>query len=194
MLVYIDHLKVLNILSQIISIITLNSVMLKLFFLLFVRFFFFNYHYNKNLIYNSFWKNFLVSERTYIAPSSNDIQQIVSTKWKIHDTLVHGLAASLGCQILFRNFRPTQGSHSKSDRLVSALRIRSGGIASSPERNKWGESMTIATKTIVSEEAFSYLSANSIFLLFSNSWSRAELVLLRVTVFTMPLKVWKLFI
>lgn len=49
--------------------------------------------------------------------------------------------------------------------------------------------MTIATKTIVSEKAFPYLSANSIFLLFSNSWSKAELVLLRVTVFTMPLKV-----
>lgn len=49
--------------------------------------------------------------------------------------------------------------------------------------------MTIATKMTVSEAAFAYLSANSIFLLFSNSWSRAELVLLRVTVFTMPLKV-----
>lgn len=54
--------------------------------------------------------------------------------------------------------------------------------------------MTIATKTTENKAVFAYLSANSIFLLFSNSWSKAELVLLRVTVFTMPLKEWKLFI
>jgi len=50
---------------------------------------------------------YLVSEETYIAPSSNDVQKIVSTEWEIHDALVDSLATSLGCQILLRNFRPT---------------------------------------------------------------------------------------
>jgi len=59
------------------------------------------------------------------------------------------------------------------------------------ERNK-DESMVTIKK--LNQLRFAYLSANSTFLLFSNSWSRAELVLLRVTVFTIPLKVWKLFI
>jgi len=79
---------------------------------------------------------YLVCEGTYITPSSDDIQKIVSTEWKIYDALIDSLAASLGCQIFFRDLRPTQGSHSKSDWLVPTLGVRSGRIASSSEKIK----------------------------------------------------------
>lgn len=73
------------------------------------------------------------SEITYIAPSTNDVQEIVSTEGEIHDALVHGLAAPLGRQVFLCDLRPAQGSHGESDRLVPALGIRSGRIAPSSE-------------------------------------------------------------
>lgn len=91
----------------------------------------------------------LIFERTYVAPSSNDVQKVVSAEREIHDAFIHGLAASLGRQILFRDLRPSQGSHGESNRLVPALRIRSGGIASSSERNKGDKSSSIVIKTTV---------------------------------------------
>lgn len=140
------------------------------------------------------WLDF-TSKSTHVAPSTDDVQEIVSTERQIHDALVHGLAAPLGRQVLLRDLRPAQGSNGESDRLVPALGIRSGGVASTSEMcgiinaNRRRRRTQTATATQTSRGCDAYFSANSTFLLFSNSWSSAELVLLRVTVFTMPLKV-----
>lgn len=67
----------------------------------------------------------------YISPSSNNIEQIISTERQVDDTLVDSFAASFRREILLGDFRPAKWSNRKPDRLVSIFWISSCRIAPS---------------------------------------------------------------
>lgn len=55
---------------------------------------------------------------TYVAPPTNSIQFIVSSKREVYYALVNSFATSVGGEIFLRNLDPSERPHGESDELV----------------------------------------------------------------------------
>lgn len=112
--------------------------------------------------------------RTYVAPPTDHIEQVILAEGQVEDALIYSLRGALWREVLLGYLHPTERSHCKPYRLV-CLRLQWVTAASERKRmRRWQICLGVWLYS-------SYLYSRSFRFLFSNSKSSAWLEVLRAT-------------